>query len=255
MLVIAGSARTQATSPSASARVERFDVVPLDRLRRFRQVNRRADVVGARAGLAVDLDRERLVDGAVVAPGVDEDLRPAGDRPGEADHGAVGVGGGQRELPVGEAKAASELLADPARVLGGEHQGDAADCLGGDRLGRCGGRMPGHRAGVAQAEVDVGVVVHVGEVGARRLGHEHRVRAGPLRHPRHRHAGKERLLPLLEELPGARVLLDEALLLGSQEPAAAARDPSPSSCGQHMPPPPAFHRAMTSADRSGLPCS
>ena len=199
--------------------VERFDIVPLDRLRRFRHVNRRADVVGARAGLAVDLDRERLVDGAVVAPGVDEDLRPAGDRPGEPDHGAVGVGGGQRELPVGEAEAASKLLADPARVLGGEHQGDAADCLGGDRLGRCGGRMPGHRAGIAQAEVDVGVAVHVGEVGARRLGHEHRVRAGPLRHPRHRHAGKERLLPLLKELPGARVLLDEALLLGSQEPA------------------------------------
>ena len=104
--------------------VERFDVVPLDRLRRFRHVNRRADVVGARAGLAVDLDRERLVDGAVVAPGVDEDLRPAGDRPGEPDHGAVGVGGGQRELPVGKAEAAAQLLADPARVLGREHQGD-----------------------------------------------------------------------------------------------------------------------------------
>ena len=217
MLVIAGSARTQATSPSASAAVQRLDVVPLDRLGGDREVDRRADVVGARAGLAVDRDRERLVDGAVVAPGIDEDLRPAGDRAREADREAVGVGGGEGELPVGEAEAAAELLADPVRVLGGEHQRHPAARLGGDRLGRRGRGVAGHRPGVAEAEVDVFDSVDVGEPGARRLGHEDGEGARPLGHPRHRHAGQERAPAALEQLARARMLGDEALLLGSEQ--------------------------------------
>ena len=67
-----------------------------------------------------------------------------------------------------DAEAPSQLLADPGRVLGREHVGDPAAELaldGGDRRRRA---VAGHRAGVAEAEVDVVVAVDAAEVGARR---------------------------------------------------------------------------------------
>jgi hypothetical protein len=197
--------------------IQRVDVVPLDRPCGLGKVDRRAHVVGARAGLAVDGDRERLVDRAVVAPGVDQDLGPAGHRPREADREPVGVGGGQRELPVGEAETPPELLPHPGRVLRGEHQRHATGGLGGDRLRGCRRGVAGHRPGVAKAEVDVGVAVDVGEPRARCLGDEDGKSARPLGHPRHRHAGQKRLAPPLEQLPRAGMLRDEALLLGAKE--------------------------------------
>ena len=54
--------------------------------------------------------------------------------------------------------------------------------------------MAEHRTGVAEAHVDVGMAVDVGDLGAAGLGREQRERPRPLDHPLHRHAADERSL-------------------------------------------------------------
>jgi len=81
--------------------LERVDVVELDRPRGDRRVDCRADVPLAAARAPVSIrDRERLVDGAVVAVRVDEHLRPARYLARDPQRGAVGVGGCEREEPA-----------------------------------------------------------------------------------------------------------------------------------------------------------
>ena len=75
-----------------------------------------------------------LVDGAVVAPVVHHDLRAVREGTRPADDEAVGVGGGQRELPVRKPEAPRHFPADPGGILGGQHQGDASGRLRGDRI-------------------------------------------------------------------------------------------------------------------------
>ena len=83
---------------------------------------------------------------------------------------------------------------------------------------RAGSRgVAGHRAGVAEAEVDVLVAVDVGEARALGLGREDREAAGPAHHPVHRHAAEQRVLRLLAERVGARVLGAEALELAGHQ--------------------------------------
>ena len=57
---------------------------------------------------------------------VDDDLGPAGDVACQAQDPAVGIGGRERELPRTDAEPPGQLLADPGRVVGREHVGDAA---------------------------------------------------------------------------------------------------------------------------------
>ena len=61
-------------------------------------------------------------------------------------------------------------------------------------------RVPGHRRGVAQREVDVDVAVHVLDPRAVGGGGVDGVAADPLGHPGHRHAADERGPGALEEL-------------------------------------------------------
>ena len=173
--------------------LEGVQIVDLDHPRGLGRRHRGADVVrpGLRPSLLVERD-ERLVDRPVVAPVVHEDLGPAGDLAGEPDREPVGVGGGERELPDRQAEAARELLGAGDRVLGRQHERRALAHLVADRLGGRGRRVPGHRARVAEAQVDVLDSVDVGEAGAGRLGDEDRERARPLDHPVHRHTGQER---------------------------------------------------------------
>ena len=106
--------------------LERLDVVDLDDAGRLGRVHRRPDVAHAgqhRPPVLGELD-EGLVDAAVVAPVLDQDLRAAGDLAAEPDRPAVGVGRRQRELPQRQAEAAAELLPHPARVLVGQHRRD-----------------------------------------------------------------------------------------------------------------------------------
>ena len=153
----------------------------------------------------------------MVAPVEDEHLRPPGDVAGEPDHEAVRVGGGERELPARQAEAARELGADPERVLGRKHDRDPAGGLLGDRTQGRRGRVPAHRAGVAEAEVDVLVAVDVDEARALRLRDEDGEAARPLAHPVHRHAGEEVRLRSGRELGRPRVSHHEPLLLAAHQ--------------------------------------
>jgi hypothetical protein len=51
----------------------------------------------------------------------DENFWALRDFAGDADGEAIGVGGGERELPVGEAEAALQVFAYPEGILSGEH--------------------------------------------------------------------------------------------------------------------------------------
>ena len=186
--------------------VERVEVVE----RHDPSGQRRIDLRSDRTRAGDDVSRrvehgERLVHGAVVAPVHHADLRATGEVAGEAQHEAVGVGRRHRHLPVRESEPPGELAGDPRRVGGRQHGGDAALGLAGDRLGHLGECVPGHRAGVAEAEVDELVAVDVGEPGPVGLGDEQREVARPAGHPRHRNAGEQVVASLGGELRRPRM--------------------------------------------------
>ena len=164
MFVSAGSVRTSATSPVASSRSSASTS-----LNSTTRVVTAGSTGGPRLPLrartiAVRAERrERLVDGAVVAPVEDEDGRPPGEMTREPDDEAVGVGRGQRELPRGDAESPGQLVRHPERVLAREHERDALGRLVGHRLQRRLRCVPRHRPRVAEAEVDVLVAVDVHE--------------------------------------------------------------------------------------------
>ena len=196
MFVSAGSASTHATSPPASARRERVDVVER-RPRPWSPPGRpavRAIRGGARRGRRRRGRTQRLVDGAVVAPVEHEDLAPAGGVPGEAQGEAVGVRGAERELPRRQAEAPGQLAGDPRRVGRRQHRRDAP----GRRRSAtaavtAGTRVAAHRPGVAEAQVDVLEAVDVREPPAR---------AGRRTAGRHRASGASR--PSARPPAGAR---------------------------------------------------
>ena len=76
-------------------------VVELDDARRHRWVDGRSDVAGLLRRNAILERNDRLVDGAVVAVVHDQHFRPTGQLAAGAQHPAVGVGGRQREGPLG----------------------------------------------------------------------------------------------------------------------------------------------------------
>ena len=193
--------------------LEGCEIVPLDRPGGHRRVDGRPDVVRPRAGLALDLDREALVDGAVVAPGIDQDLRPVRDRPRQAKRETVRVGCRESELPAGQAESPPELGRHPARVLGRQHQGDPARSAVGDGLHRRLRRVTGHCPRIPEAEIDVLVAVDILEPGALGIRRENGERTRPLGHPRHWDAAEQSLLPALEEPLRAWVVFDEPPLL------------------------------------------
>jgi hypothetical protein len=147
----------------------------------------------------------------VVAPVEDEYLPAAGHLAGEPQREAVRVGRCQRELPERKPEAARQLLSDPGRVSGRKHRRRAARRLSGERPDDRLRRVPGHRAGVAEAEVDVLVAVNVDDPRSLRLLDEHGEPAGPARHPAHRHAEQERGARALAQLERTGVALAEGL--------------------------------------------
>jgi hypothetical protein len=163
---------------------------------------------------------------------MDQDLAAAGDVAGEAECEPVRVGRRQRELPGGQPEAPCELLAGPDRVLGGEHVGDAATELALDRRDRRARAVAGHRAGVAQAEVDVLVSVDAGEPGTGGLIDEQGKRAGPFDHPVHRHAVEEGRLGALVECVRTRMFGREPSGLVGH---VAGETPAVEGTGRHHP--------------------
>ncbi len=199
--------------------LQRLDVVDLDDAGGLGRVHRRPDVaLAGKHGLPVvpELD-EGLVDAAVVAPVLDQDLRPAGDLAAEPDRPAVGVGRRQRELPQRQPESAAQLLADPARVLVGQHRRDALRRALADRADDRLGAVARHRAGVAEAEVHVLVPVDVGEARPVRLVDVDRELTRPAHHPVHGHAVQQRAARALEDLERAGVSLAERRQLAAHQ--------------------------------------
>jgi hypothetical protein len=193
--------------------LQRLDVVPLDHPRRLLEWNRRSDIAFTGDHRPTVERGERLVDGAVVAPVEDEDLRPCRELPREPDREPIRIRGGERELPARQSEATSELFADPEGILTGQHERDTTCGLLGHRPhGWCRG-VSGHRRCVAEAEVHVLVAVHVTETSAVGLGGEHGEAACPPDHPRHRHAREQRTLGPRGELSRTWVLAREAVEL------------------------------------------
>jgi hypothetical protein len=87
-----------------------------------------------------------------------------------------------------------KLFADPERVGGGKHERDSLPRLARNRFRGGGGRMARHRAGVAEAEVNVFEAVHIKEMRAVGFGYEDRKFSGPLFHPVHWDAAEKRTL-------------------------------------------------------------
>ena len=197
--------------------LEPLEVVDLDHPGGLGDVGAGADAADARAHLAVDKVRDGLVDAAVVAVVVDQDLRAAGDLARDPDHEPVRVGRREGELPVAEAEAPLHLLADGGSVLGRQHRRDPLGeplVDGGDR-GR--GRVAGHRPGVTEAEVGVDVAVDVDQLGALGALEEHGEVARPAGHPVHRHARQQRALGPLVGALGPLVGRGEALALAREQ--------------------------------------
>ena len=207
---------------------QRVDVVELDHLRRLHRIDGRAHVPGPRPRHAVVQPDHRLVDRAVVAPVEHQHLRPPRQRARDPQHPSVGVGRGQRELPGIQPEPPHQLPAHPGRILGRHHPGRPPPDLALDRARRRLRGVARHRAGVAQAEIDEPVTVHVGDGGAASLGHEQREPARPHRHPAHRNPAQQRLRGLGVQLARPRMLLREAGPLAFQQP------PQPGAIDLHV---------------------
>jgi hypothetical protein len=144
-------------------RFEGGEVVDFDDARGQVERHGLADVAVASDSLSLIEHRHGPVDRSVVTAVVHDDLRPTGDFSRPADRTAVRIGGRERELPVGDAEAPRKLVTDPGGILGRQHQGDAFRRLFRDRVDRRFRRVSRHAAGVAQAEIDELVAVHVAE--------------------------------------------------------------------------------------------
>ena len=112
-------------------------------------------------------------------------------------------------MPVRQAEASREFFADPERVFSRKHECDSLlrlvrNCIDGG----C-GRMAGHRAGIAEAEIDILVAVNVSEVRAVSFRNEDWKFAGPFFHPIHGYAAEERALGAFVERGGSRAGGDE----------------------------------------------
>src|SRR5260370_20000150 len=140
--------------------------------------------------------------GGGVAVGEGENFRTMGDFAGNSNGETVGVGGGERELPVWKAEAALEILADPEGIFGGKHEGDALFGAASNGFGDDIGRVAGHGAGVAEAEIDIIAAVHVGKVCAFGGFDEDGESASPFFHPVHGDAAEEGGLSALVESGG-----------------------------------------------------
>ena len=160
-MVIAGSARTRATSPGSSAASSAATSLNWTR-RAWRRSPGQAPALGHHLpGL---LDYERRVSLAVVLRVEHQHDLPSRQLAGEADHLGVRLGGRQGELPLGQALAIGEVIGDDDRVFAGEQELVAELHLTCHGLHHRRGRVAAEGAHVRHVHVQVGVPVDVGEV-------------------------------------------------------------------------------------------
>ena len=169
---------------------EAVEVVELGDSSRQVWIHRWPDAPGPRDHAAATWHGERLVDGAVVAPGIDEDLGSAGEVASEANRPSIRVCRSERERPPRQPEPPRQLGRDPGRVLGRHHRAETP--LPFRAVAQCGNdrrrRVTGHRPGVPESEVAVLVSVNVPHPRPTCRIEVQRERAGGLVHPRHRDA-------------------------------------------------------------------
>ena len=170
MLVSAGSISRHATSPSASRRSSASSVV--ERHHRASSARRRPAGPSPRAGARPCRRRAR--------PGSRRRCRGSTSPSprswaGRSAAGRTAARTGWRRSPTSRTASAAartggpSSLGHPDRVLRRQHRGDARSARAPRAASAtCGQRVPGHRAGVAEAQVDVLDAVDVGEPSARR---------------------------------------------------------------------------------------
>ena len=208
------------------------DIVEFHDARGHGRIDRWADVAASRSGSAIGMKRdESFIDRTVVTPIEDEDFCAAGNLAREANRETVSVGGSQRKLPVGQAEALLQFFGDKDGIFGGQHEGDAAFDLLLDGFGGGEGRMSGHGARVAEAEVHIAMAVDIVEVRALGVADNGWKSSSPLHHPVHGDAGEQRLLAALVNGFRFRALVDEALLLALGEGFQAVAVESRHDCG------------------------
>ena len=151
-----------------------LEVVERHRAAELGEVVGLAEQAGAMHGAAVAAANQSVVDRAVVATVEYQHHLTTGDRTRPAQDEAVGVGGGGRYLPERQAEALRQQLACDDGILPRKHGGQAVRALLGERPGDRRRRMAEHAAGIAQAEVHVGVAVHIMETRAVGTRHEQR---------------------------------------------------------------------------------
>ena len=220
-LVIAGSARTSATSPGASAACTAATSL---------KATTRAWVVihGGRPRLSGTIspplgDDERRVALAVVLAVEQQHDLPPGELAGETDDLGVGLGRRRGELPLRQPVAVGEVLGDGDRVLAGQQELVSEAHPASHRLGHGRRRVAAERAHVGHVHVEVGVPVDVGEARAGAARDPDRRVVVEVVHPRHRHAARHRAARLLLQRHGPRPLGDEARVLRLRERLHARR--------------------------------
>ena len=196
---------------------QRCDVVERNGAAVLGQVVGLADQTGAVHGLAIAFAHHHVVDSAVVAAVEHQQGLALGDGARPAQHVAVGIGGGGGHLPVGQAEALGQQLATDHGVLAGQHGGQAIVRLLGEGASDRVGRVAEHGAGVAQAEVDVLMTVHVEETRTLGAFDEQRHWRRPIGHPVHRYAAVQRVTGAFGQRHGLRIAGQEQFALGSDE--------------------------------------
>ena len=160
---------------------ERRNIVELDDLGDRGQVMRLADQRRIGLRLAVLQLHIGFIDRTVIAAVEDEDLVAAGDGATPAQDRPVGIGGRCRHLPEGQAEALFQQAADHRGIGRGQHGGEAVGTRLRQNFGDRRRAVAEHRARVAQAEIEIGIAVGIGQVDAARRGDEQRERASPNR--------------------------------------------------------------------------
>ena len=113
-------------------------------------------------------------------------------------------------------RSASSAAAAAASAVGSMKVAPRSSCASIAATGRC-RRMPAHRAGVAEAEVDEVDPVLALEMGTACSAHVERPWTRPLLHPQHRDAAWEVLASSLPHRPARRMARCETCDLGLRE--------------------------------------
>ena len=158
-----------------------------------------------------------LIDGAVIAVVMHDDLRATGHLARVANEAAVRVGRREAELPGRHPESLGQHRGRCCGIRCRQHEGRALGELSRDRRNCGSGCMAAHCPGITETEVHVIDAIRVDEVRTGSTVHVDRPRPGPFGHPEHRHTVGQMSRSLSEKLGGPRTCGSEQVDLGLPE--------------------------------------